>query len=604
MTYGSAVTAETPRHGTFKLLAATVRPWRLAILLIGVVVLLSAAIELVPPLVVRSVVDGHLAVGRRDGLAELGLLYLGALAAIQATGFCYSYLASWVAQRAINSLRMRLFAHFLRLPIRHHDTTPLGDMVSRCTADVETLETLFSSGVARLLADLVRLGTVAVAMVILSPVLTLVAAIVLPPLVVITRFIQVRIRNAERSTRTAIGGLNTQLHENLGGVEVIRAFGREDRFVAGFRRALERVVTAYNQATKFNAIYPPATVLMSALVVALLLWTGSQDVIGSWGVSLGTLVAFIFLFQRFFAPVTALGDEWQTVQAALAGAERIARVLALPVERDESAPVRPSPGLLDAPVAMSSVTFGYGEPIVLDGISFSARAAEHVAIVGRTGAGKSTMLGLLGGLYRPWSGTVRIMGVDPSLVPDADRRRIMAVVPQTVQLFGGSVLDNLTLGDDSLSFADVVKAATLTGAGAFIESLPHGYATRLDASDRDGGTQLSEGQRQLISLTRALVFSAPVLLLDEATSAVDAASDQSFRTALRRISAQRGTAVVTVAHRLSTAREADRVIVMEAGRIIEEGTPAELVTLGGMFAAFVELEEYGWDWRVHERATG
>jgi ATP-binding cassette subfamily B protein len=585
-----------------RLLMAAVRPWRGTVIFVAVVVLASAGLELIPPLVIRSVIDDHLSSGRADGLLLLGLVYLGALAAVQVSVFVYSYMAAWIAQRAINSLRLRLFTHLLRLPIRHHDTTPLGDMVSRCTADVETLETLFSSGVARLLADMVRLVTIAAAMVVLSPALSLVTLAVLPPLVLLTRMIQVRIRNAERASRLAVGRVNTELQESLVGVEVVRAFGRGDHFVSRFRRALGQVVLAYNQATRFNAIYPPATVFMSAVVVSLLLWTGGQNVFGSWGVSLGTLVAFVFLFQRFFAPITALGEEWQTVQSALAGAERIAEVLDVPAETP-AAQASGAPDLA-APVVieMRSADFGYETKPVVRDVTLLVKRGEHVAVVGRTGAGKSTVLSLLAGLHRPWSGSVTVLGIDPWAVTGAERRWIMGVVPQTVHLFAGTVVENLTLGDGSIDRDQVTTAAELSGADAFIRDLPDQYETLIDGSGREGGTQLSEGQRQLIGLARAVVLRPPVLLLDEATSAVDAASDSSFRAALRTLSEKEGTTVVTVAHRLATAREADRVLVMEAGRVVEHGTPAELVSMGGKFAAFIELEEAGWDWRRPEGA--
>jgi ATP-binding cassette subfamily B protein len=230
---------------------------------------------------------------------------------------------------------------------------------------------------------------------------------------------------------------------------------------------------------------------------------------------------------------------------------------------------------------------------VLQGISLAAQPGEHIVLVGRTGAGKSSVLHLLGGLYTPWSGIVRVAGTDPTVLTDDQRRRILGVVLQVVQLFRSTVCDNLTLGDASVSRQAVLRAAAITGADTFIQTLPEGYDTLLGS-----GLQLSAGQRQLLALTRALVWDPAVLLLDEATAAIDSASEAAFRAALRTAVLDCGRTVLTVAHRLATAQEADRVLLLEAGQVVEEGPPEELIRRGGRFAALLELEAAGWDWRV------
>lgn len=613
-------------------------PWRGKLAIVAGSVVLGAALEVVPPLITRNLIDHYLAVGRTDGILPLALIFLGATVAVQVVSFVTNFATAKVSQSALHGLRVRLFSHLQTLPLSYYDRTPLGETISRCTADVETVDTLFSTGVTSVMTDMVRLIAAAVAMVAVSPPLALVSLVVVPPLTVLTRAFQARARDAERDNRRAVGVLNSHLQEVFGGVEVVRAFHRESAFVARFRQAVARVLRASNRSTAYVSLYPPMTNTMSAIAVGVLLWAGTSAYFAPLQISIGTLTAFVLLFQRFFQPIVALGDEWQTVQRALAGAERIFQVLALEPEPSlapsaanvnsaalnsaagaaiVSAERVSSPASLAAPrrdvnstaaAELRGVVFGYLEdrPVLRD-VSLRVDPGEHLAVVGRTGAGKSSTLHLLAGLYAPWQGTVRVAGLDPRTLADAERRRVIGTVPQIVQLFQGTVRDNLTLGDSGVSQGAIRRAAEITGAAPFIDALPDGYDTVLGSAGRGEGAQLSGGQRQLLSLTRALVWEPSVLLLDEATAAIDSASEAKFRAALREFVAQgngadmaraeRGRAVVTVAHRLSTARDADRVVVFQAGRIVEEGSPAELVRRGGRFAALLALEAAGWEWR-------
>ncbi len=583
--------ASTTRRQLLEILA----PHHRIILSIALTILLGAGLELVPPLVMQRIVDDHLTPGVSTGLWTLAIAYLASTAGVHGLGFLSSYLTALAAQGALKDLRVRLFRHLQRLPLSYYDQTPLGDTISRCTADVDTLDTLFSSGVAGLVADMMRLVTVSIAMIALSPLLALVSALVVPPLLWVTENFRKRIREAERANRQAVSAMNTHLQETLGGVEVIRAFNREAAFAARFRRVMKQTLEAYNQAARYSALYSPTMQILMASAVALLLLSGAQTTFAAWQVSLGTLTAFVLLFKRFFDPITALGEEWQTVQSALSGAERIFQVLELPIETvDETGQIRLSAG---SGILVTGLTFGYfPEQAVLRQVSFTVRPGEHVALVGRTGAGKSSIVHLLGGLYAPWQGELRVAGLDPRQLPENERRRVIGVVPQTVQLFSGTVLDNLTLGDESVGREKVEDAASIAGADGFIRSLTQGYETPIN-SGPGGGVTLSAGQRQLLSLARALVWNPSVLLFDEATSAIDSASEAAFRQALEQESAQHRRAILTVAHRLSTARAADRVIVLDNGRILEMGTPDGLIQKGGRFAALLELEAAGWDWR-------
>jgi ATP-binding cassette subfamily B protein len=454
------------------------RPWWARLLLVAAAVLGAAVLGLIPSLVVRHVVDHNLTPHRTAGLAPAAVVYLAASVAVAALTAAYGYLAATVAQRSLAGLRTRLFSHLLRLPTGYHDRTPVGDSISRCTADIEAIDQLFSSSVATLLGQTVQLVTVAVTMLVLSPTLTAAAAVFLPLVALFTAYLRRRIRDAERDTRRAIGTLNTHLQEDLSGAEVIRAFGRQAMFTDRFRLALTDWLRATNTSTFYNAFYAPGLALLSSFATALLLFLGGHNAFDTIGVSLGTLTAFILLFAQFITPLINLGDEWQSVQAALAGAERVFSVLALPTDD----PVHPAPTVprRDHTISASGprlevdrITFGYapGAP-VLHEVSVAVHPGEHVVVVGRTGAGKTSLLALVAGLYPPWTGHVHVAGHDPRTFDDAARRAVLGFVPQTVQLFSGTVRDNLTLGDPTITAEQARRAATLAGADRFIRALP------------------------------------------------------------------------------------------------------------------------------------
>ncbi|OLE63347.1 MAG: hypothetical protein AUG04_05645 [Deltaproteobacteria bacterium 13_1_20CM_2_69_21] len=576
-------------------IAAVLRPWRVPLLFAVACATGGALLELAPPLLLRAIVDDHLDRRQVAGLLQLALLYLAATVGIQSAGFAVNYLIAIVAQGSLHALRIRLLAHLQRLPFSYYDRTSVGDTIARATADVEAVDALFSSGVAGLATDALRLGTIAVAMVALSPALAALSAVVIPPLALLTRFFQFRVRAAEARHRRAIGDLNAHLQETLSGNEMVRAFGRESYFAARFRRILDSVLAAFDQTAVYSALYSPVMSLLVALCSAALLWAYARDLFAASSISVGTLTAFVLLFQRFFKPLIALGDEWQSVQGALTGAERIFEVLAMPAEHVPShRQTLPSSG---TGIRMTGISFGYlAQRPVLRDFSLEVEAGEHVALVGRTGAGKTSALHLAAGLYAPWQGGVRVGGFDPRSLPVEDRRRVVAVVPQLVQLFSGTIAENLTLGDDSIPQQAIESACALAGAADLIHSLPSQLQTVVRGLGGGRGVQLSAGQRQLLALARALLWEPRVLLLDEATAAIDGASDAAFRSALRTGALARGCSVLSVAHRLSTAREADRVAVVERGRIVEIGSPSLLIRRGGLFAAWVELETMGWDW--------
>jgi len=583
-----------PNLHVWREIRALVRPYRRLLVTVMLFVTVAAVAGVVPPLIVRHVVNANLIPKRTAGLLAAGVIYLAAIGVVALFGFAYSYVAAIVAQRSIANLRVKLFAHLAALPISYLDNTPVGDTISRATADVETIDTLFTDGITTLVGQLFSLIAVAVAMVLLSPLLSAVSLVVVPALAILSRSIQLRVRDAERATRLAVGDLNTQLSETVGGSETIRSFHRQSTFVARFRRALQASLTAQERSVRYGAYFTPITGLLSSLAIAALLWTGAGGLFGVPVHNLGTLTAFVLLFQSFFAPIVALGDQWNAVQAAVSGAERVFTILQLPVEpRIETASeLVPSSG-----ISVRDVHFGYHDGIeILHGVTFDVAPGEQVAVVGRTGSGKTTLLALILGLYEPQRGAVMTAGCHPRSFGDDERRRVVGVVPQQVQLFSRSLRDNVTLGDLAYSDELVMESLSLVGLEPLVGRLPEGIDTLLAGSGGGEGATLSAGERQLVALARALVAKPQILVLDEATAAIDAYSDASFRAALRETSWSTDSAVITVAHRITTAKDADRVIVMEAGRIIEQGSPAELVAAGERFAALVALDDAGWEW--------
>ncbi|MFN8633685.1 MAG: ABC transporter ATP-binding protein [Chloroflexota bacterium] len=637
------------RRSAFRQVAELLAPRRRLLLWIVGLVVTSATLELAPPLILRDIVDDHLLSGRTDGLLVLAFLFLGATAVVEATRALAGYLTGVAAQGTLHDLRVRLFAHLQSLPIRWFDRTPLGEAIAHCTSDIEAIQTLFTSGVASVVIDLTRVVTISAALVTLSPPLAGIASLTVPPLLLLTRRLQVRVREAERLNRIAVGQQGAQLQETLVGAETIQTFGRQDAFVHRLRLTLAQTLVAANRSTASSALYTPFVSMTAAVAGAGLLWIGARGGLTAWDISLGTLTAFVLLLQRAFTPLATVGEQWQTVQGALAGVERVFEVLAVPSDETGTSPtpqppphcdgegetgavsagamncaptaadpvgaqfIAPSgPGISPSPPqwgggwgvgappagALDDVLFGYapGHPI-LHHVSIAIQPGEHVALVGRTGAGKSSALSLLGGLYEPWEGRVRILGRNPRELAPAERRRLFGVVPQTALLFNGTVFENVTMFDPAVSQEMVEQAVALAGADSFVAALPNGYETQLAGVGGGRGMRLSAGQTALLALARALVLDPPLVLLDEATAAIDAATEAQLATALRAGVMGRHRGLLTVAHRLATAREADRVIVLEAGRIVEEGPPGELIRAGGRFAALVELEAAGWDWR-------
>jgi ATP-binding cassette, subfamily B, multidrug efflux pump len=551
-----------------------------------------AALELAQPYLLKVGIDRYILHGDWLGLGGIAAMFLGTLVLLYALRMIESYLLSATGQRVMHDLRKALFAHLLALEARFYDRTPVGRLMTRVLNDVEAVNDAFASGLFAVVADLVTLVGVVAIMLWMDWRLALVAFSLIPLLALGVSHFRVRARNAYREVRRRLGILNGFLQESLQGMSVIQLFARERHELAEFRRLNRAYRSSLFQSTVYEASLYAGVEAVGAIAVALLLWYGAGGIAGGT-LTFGTLVAFIQYTNRFFLPIRDLGAKYTVMQSAMASSERIFGLLErAPAIVTPSTPASPGgatvAGSATGPaVELRSVWFAYdGEDWVLRDCSFSVTPGEHVAIVGATGEGKTTCARLLNRSYDVGRGRALVAGVDVREWDLARLRRHVGIVFQDTVLFSGTVEANLTLGaaDDRASVASLERAIRDANAEAFVRSLPRGLGEEMG----ERGANVSHGQRQLLAIARALVYNPAVLVLDEATSSVDPESERLIQEAMQRL--LRGRTTVTIAHRLSTIQSADRILVLHHGRVHEQGTHAELLRRGGLYATLHELQ--------------
>jgi ATP-binding cassette subfamily B protein len=559
------------------------KPYKLH--LIGGVLLTLASSALGPlrPFITRIAVDDHIAKGDLNGLFIFIAIIFGLVIVQGATQYALSLLMTWIGQRVLLDIRNTLFKHVQALALRFYDTTPVGRIVTRVTSDVEVLNELFSAGVVLMISDIMVILWILTFMWNTSSDLTLLTIIILPFLLTASFIFRAKVRVVYSKIRQQVARMNSFINEFITGMAVVQLFRQESRMEAQFREINKTHRELQDTSIMYYATFFPVVEFLSSVALAIIVWYAARH-IGTGEMTVGMLIAFAQFTEMFFRPVRDLTEKYNTLQSSVVASERIFSMLDTKLTI-EDAPDAKRFDSLQSGIEFSHVDFSYdGTTQILKDVSFSVRKGETLAIVGATGAGKSSIINLLCRFYEYQAGDILVDGTSIRSVKQEDLRRRIAVVLQDVFLFSRSVEENISLGRPDIRREDVQKIARQLGADAFISKLPHGYDTNV----RERGAVLSVGQKQLISFCRALAQDPDILILDEATSSIDTESEQLIEASISTM--LQGRTSIVIAHRLSTIQRADRILVLHKGEVAESGTHAELLSAQGLYAKLHALQ--------------
>ncbi len=569
-------------HKLFGRLLGYARPyWRLVALSV-LLIILASGLDAVRPYLTKVAIDSYILKQDYPGLRWIIVLYLSVLVSNFVIRYMQIMLTQVLGQKLIFDLRDRVFSHLQRLHQQYFDRNPVGRLMTRVTSDVEALNQMFTQGLVMIFGDIFLIGGIVVMMISIHAELAFWTFGVIPLLFIVSMIFRQKIRGAYSQIRYYLARINSYLQEHISGMSVVQVFNREKQDYRRFKKINWDHTDAFIKTIFYYAIFYPAVEIISSLALAVIVFRGGW-LIQSEEVTLGVLIAFIQYAKMFFRPISDLSDKFNILQGALASSERIFKLLDTePLIRNPAAPHRQE--RLQGQIEFRQVSFAYGDEPVIRDFSLTIPAGKRFGIVGHTGAGKTTLFRLIGRFYDVQQGRVLVDGVDVRQWDIRNLRSRMAIVLQDVFLFSGTILDNLRLGRPDAPLEQVVEAAKMVNAHSFIDKLPDGY----HAPVKEGGSNFSTGQKQLISLARALVIDPDILLLDEATSNIDSESEALIQKALAVVMENR-TAIV-IAHRLSTIQHMDQIVAMHKGVLREMGSHQQLLRKRGLYYKLYQLQ--------------
>jgi ATP-binding cassette subfamily B multidrug efflux pump len=567
----------------FKRILGYLHPYRMLVVFSLLLLLAVSMLSLAGPLLTKMAIDDYIRVQQYEGLDRIALIYIVVLAAAFICQFLQYTLMQYIGQRVMFDLRTQVFAHLHKMSFRFFDRNPIGKMMTRTVNDVEVLNEMLTSGLILVFSDLFTLVGIFLMLAWLDWRLMLVVCAIFPFLYLATQAYRVRARDALRKNRAHVTTLNSTLEENLSGMTTVQLFNQENAQYKKFTEINSDKLKEDLRSLHYNSIYLPSIDVFSAIGIGLVIWYGGGRFVQE-EVLLGVLVAFLMYLQKFFEPIRDMAEKFNIIQTAMASSERIFELLDTPEELPN--PERPQAVSQAAGnIEFENVWFAYnGDDYVLEDVSFSLKEGESLAIVGATGSGKSTVINLLLRFYDIQKGRISIDGVSLKEMDKQDLRRQMALVQQDVFLFSRNIMDNIRLGNTSLGLQEVESVAQSVHSHHFINNLPFKYEQEL----LERGGSLSMGQRQLLSFARALAADPRILILDEATSSVDTETEQQIQTAIQEL--MKGRTSIVIAHRLSTLKTVDKVLVLKQGKVQEFGTRQELLKNKGTYYDLLKLQ--------------
>ena len=538
---------------------------------VAIAAILLSFFAVLRPYLLQVTIDNSIVPQDNDELVFYISLMVGVLFLEVIFQFCFIYFANWLGQEVIRDLRVNLFEHMLQFKMKYFDNSAVGRLVTRAVSDIETIASIFSQGLFMIISDLLKMLAVLGFMFYQSWKLTLLVLLVLPFILYATRVFQKKMKLAFEEVRTQVANLNTFVQERITGMKIVQLFTREEKEYEKFKDINDKHKKGWIKTVWYNSIFFPIAEMSTSITIGLIVWYGGLRVMaGSEAITLGVIVAFIELSQMLFRPLRQIADKFNTLQMGMVAANRVFGVLDTKSSIADNGTIEIDH--LNGDISFENVHFGYvDKEEVLKGISFNAHTGETVAIVGATGAGKSTIINLLNRSYEIWDGRILVDGIDSKDITLRSLRSQIAIVLQDVFLFADTIMNNITLNHPEITRESVIQAAKDIGVHEFISSLPGGY----DYNVKERGVMLSSGQRQLIAFLRAYVSDPSILVLDEATSSVDSYSEQLIQKATDKIT--QGRTSIVIAHRLATVKKADKILVMDAGKIVEMGTHQELL---------------------------